>query len=805
MPGTHAPRDRDERRPRWQRIGSRPIVAAALGGLALAAAGIAAIGPARTEQATYAWPPSPLPASRPASGWYSPLPLLNRVPETLSVRLPCDLAPPLPGAAPIVVATARDSRGQPALHVSQSAGVVQVAVGSRELARAPWPGSCPLRIVAADGELRVGDATVPLRLGTLDEMPVITGLFTTLDLGVGAAPEVILRTRPYATAATATQAVAAGLAVALILAFLAVAGVVRLPRMRSTGPVFRRVWAEREVSDAVVAAAVLSWWVVAPVFSDDGWVWAENLIFHSLGGITTYYDVWGVLSPIGHWLEWPRHWIVGSTSDVVVMRIPSLLAILAAWLVCRWCLHLSVGHRAPPVARWALAGAFVIGTAAWEMTLRPEPFVSLLALLTLAAVLSFVRAPSGAALAGAALCCVLAITAHPAGIVIFAPVFAALPALIAWIRATGRTAVALLGSIVFASFALGLVLFTIDADLSTRLASVEAFREADRHQESWRTEYRRYQFFDSNGGGSPVRRLSLALLVLAALAWLGRWRSRGVRVLAEPARAVALGLVLLAFVTSKWPWHFGTLAPLAAVALGAEAARLILAPAGRVRSIISLGLVVTAFVWAWQAPDGLSALDLQTFDWQRVFNNWTMLVVLGAGVATSWIWLHLRRSHRRLILPALPGVALAGAALLVVALTTIFLGIDAARAPWSLPRQNLEALAGGESCGVAHQLQGDPTVAHRLADGAPSLLAPAAALYFPCATLPDVRGGVLEVPALFAFQGDPWPITELDGPFAAVADLYPLTAIAYGPGGIAVHSVEQDVPGFTRLDARRLE
>jgi hypothetical protein len=438
------------------------------------------------------------------------------------------------------------------------------------------------------------------------------------------------------------------------------------------------------------------------------------------------------------------------------------------------------------------------------MTVRPEPIISLLVLWSLAAVLAFVRAPRPAPLVLAAPPIVLAVTTHPAGIVAAAPLLAAAPAIIGWLRTAGRNAVAALGVVAVSAAAIGLLAFVRGADLGTRLDAGRVFQEADRHKvPPWR-EYVRYELFDQYGGGSAARRLSLALLILVGLAWLLRPRRRTDGILAEPARAVAIALGLLAFVSSKWPWHFGTLAAIGAVAAGTEAARLRLAPGQLLRVAGSSAAVAGAAIYAWLAPDGWSPLDLQELEWSVVFNGWTLgaYAVLGA-VAVS-LALRLPRSPAGATLSALPGWTLAATSVVVVALTASLLIVDAAESPWSPARQNLEALGGRSSCGLGNQLHGDPRIVEQLR-AQPTLLAPAVAPYLPCAASPQIDRGVVEVPALFAWQGGPWPITEPDGPYAAIPDLYRLDALARWPHGVRVKAVVRRIPGYRRIDATRIE
>jgi hypothetical protein len=511
------------------------------------------------------------------------------------------------------------------------------------------------------------------------------------------------------------------------------------------------------------------------------------------------------------------------------------------------------------------------------MTLRLEPVVSLLTLCGLAAVLSFIRAPRFAPLTIALPAAVLAATAHPAGTVSAAPVLVSLPYVGRWLRSHGARIIPLLAALLSATLALALVLFTLDADLRTRLDDARIVRAGDLHSQPWWHEYMRYTNFDGFGGGTAIRRLSLALLLLSTLSALTRRRLGHAGTSTTPGYTVAIGLGLLAFVPSKWPWHFGTLTAVGAVAMAAELAHLISSSRAPstwpLRQLAALLAVSTACLWAWWGPIAGSPLELQTIRWSDAFNRYPWLIGVPAivcaavisevwqvrrrrdratwaraalwtlfGVATVWVWWHPGPSLLHLgtttwrdgfngrswvaVVPAFMLVAAAGArrrgprtrgvwvastvawtipvaSLAFVGITIAGLSLDASRSNWSPARQNLQVLTGRTNCGLADVFAGQ--VANTMADRSTATLpVPSLALFFPCATIPRIRNGVVQLPNLVAYEGVPWPLQVRDGPFAAVDDLYTTRKIAQGPRDVEVLEVRKNLPDFTRSDAVRV-
>jgi arabinosyltransferase C len=177
-----------------------------------------------------------------------------------------------------------------------------------------------------------------------------------------------------------------------------------------------------------------------------------------------------------------------------------------------------------------------------------------------------------------------------------------------------------------------------------------------------------------------------------------------------PATVLAVGLLLLVLTPSKWPSHFGALAGFAAVAFGAEAARLRHEGLRAVRwhawPVFALVAASAVAAWSWWTRQQWNVIDLRTLDWHPAFEDRIPIaqlaallpfLALGAVVVVALV------RHRRDRLPRAPwAVAAWTGPLLVVPLvvfTVAVLVADAAKTDgWTLTRQNL---GGSTECGLA--------------------------------------------------------------------------------------------------------
>jgi hypothetical protein len=696
----------------------RTRIALVLALVALVAAVVGAVGPAAKVRTTYSWPPTVLPAGKPTRFWYSPLLLIRHAPESIAAELPCSRPQPLPAAGrPLtVLTTARNPEVAGGLSVTQVGTRLVFTVGDQTLERASLGEvagrACSYRLRIEDDAWTVeGGANGASSGGTLDAMPVVTGLFSALDLRSRSAPLIKVTTTIHATRVTKRQELAWAIAVLGIVASLVLVTLKRRPRRFLPGrDAFRAASKQAHPADAVVAIVLLGWLVLSPVFWDDGWVVARERAFSASRGFSTYFDAFGVNLPLDYWVEWLQHWITQSSTAVPLMRLPALVCLAVVWVLCRWSFVQIAGTRssAGDVAIWALTAAFLAEAFAWGMTLRPEPVTALLATSVMACALLFRERASAGPVAIAAVLVPLALTAHHTGVVSLAPVIAVAPQLVRW----GRAARATFLTIITASFALLVVLAFVGSDITQRVADARTSKESGITQ-SWRDELQRYTILSDFPFSTPLRRGSVALIALALLAYIVRRRRTHRPLLDLPAITLAISLALLLFTTSKLPWHFGALIGITALAVAAETLRLreeaSLLRGWRGRWLVVIGAAILVAAWSWGPRTSWNPVDLRTIAWTPALESvlpyallavlLPLIVLFGATFADAIRGeaLGTSRSAGRTASWTAPLLA---APLIVY--TVGVLVADFAKTPsWTLTRQNLGSLVGRKGCGLA--------------------------------------------------------------------------------------------------------
>ena len=702
----------------------RPHLPLALAALALVLAAIGAFGPAERLQSQYSWPPRELPTAKPASLWFTPLLLVRHEPQRLAVNLPCSLPRKLPGARePLtVLATAREPHRTGGLIVARRAAELTISIGDTNLHRLELEGrtssgdgaSCAYRLALSEGRWSLEGG--PGRLsetGSIEAMPTVSGLFSALDLSLEGAPSIELVTTVHTTRTSARQKVAwiAGL-VAALAALMLVSKDGWHRRSRPRASMVHAVWSRLRIVDGIVGVLLGAWWILSPVFYDDGWVLARQRNFRESGGFSAYYTSFGVNLPLDYWLEWLEHWLFQTTSSVLVLRLPALVCLAATWAVCRWILQ-RVSSEADAGSRfplWALGSAFAVSAMAWGMTLRPEPVLALLVTGVLACMIRFVDRGSTTPVVIASLLVVLALSAHPAGVAALAPIVVATPRLSRWARPRLKA----IGTIVAASAALLTTLATVGSDFEQRRADTSSLRTYGDETAGWRAELSRYDQLSQSPYGAPLRRESVALIALAVIAFLLRRRSdRSGPLLDLPAAALGTGLVLFLATPSKWPWHFGALIGLTAVAVGSETIRLVATAQQTkrwsVRPLLVIAAATLAAAWSWFPRLAWADLDLRTLDWTlELESSITLAKIAGSvPVVVLGVLAVMELGHGRSIRAVPWRTAALTAPILALPLIAFTVGVlltDSVKTgSWTLARQNVATLLGGAGCGLADE------------------------------------------------------------------------------------------------------
>ena len=705
------------------RASRRVRLAQALASVALLAALLGALGPAEHLRTKYSWPPKPLPVATPSKAWYTPLLLIRHEPEAISARLPCALPRALPAAAtPVtVLATARLPRANGGLAVTRVRDQLVVRVGDKTITRVGLPSrptgdrQCAYVLRIADDRWSIeGGPSNVADEGALERRPIVSGLFSELDLGTGAPLAIDVTTAVHAARTTVRQAIAWAVAILALVAALLLVAVEGRPRWSwvAATSLVRRAIGQARPADAVVAAVLLGWWVIAPAFYDDGWVIARQTEFSTTRGFSNYYNVLGTNLPNGYWLEWAQHWLTQSSSALLILRVPALLCLAATWILCRWVLARALAPfpGRDRTALWALTSGFLVGALAWGMTLRPEPATALLVTGVLACMVRFVERETVAPVAVAAVLVPLAVTGHHAGVVSLAPVLVVAPKLVPWARRQLPAA----ATIVVATAALFAVLAFVGSDAGQRRTDAQAARAFASSPASWHNEAVRYaNLLLDTQYSTPLRRASVALIGLAVLAFVMRRRRAGRALLDIPATTLAVGLFLLIATPSKWAWHFGALLGIAALAVAAETARLrdeaARSPGWRAWPFLAIGVAIVAAAWSWSPRNSWGLLDLRTLDWTLGLERWLPISTLAVALpllllvgATLVAVTRGRRRQAREIPWRVASWTAAALAAPLIAFTAAILVADTAKtSSWTLARQNIETLWANPGCGLA--------------------------------------------------------------------------------------------------------
>lgn len=670
---------------------SRPSALIVLGFGALLLTVGYGLAPVQQQRHIFEWSPSSLASERAVA----PLALAHGEPDAVTVTLPCDVPGSgfssmnvwawwsAPGAehSPLQYQGFEDS-----LELRYSGSEFKASVAGRDVAAIGVTSSpgCLLRAEYEDGllTLRSGDVVSATAVGRFRlAEAALTG---------PAASDPATRVQVITHAVGSSPSTVQWVLLVGATGMLLVLGreLLRPRRGRAASRV-----AITGVDIAVIGVLVL-WWLLAPVNIDDGWTGAMQRRYGAYGDFSWIFTS-GSAAPMGYWLNWIQNLWLSLFDGPALMRLPALGLGTAGWLVLR-----RVAARAKVPGNggsvWVMAGVYSTGFLAWGMTVRPEPFVVLIVAASLGWAVRATQEPSVRVLVWWGVTIALGLSAHPTGLLVLAPVIAAAPATWRRIRAD-RDRTEPVAAVILGTAALTGLLVFLDSNLAGLLERVATARATGPHTQSVLEELNRYSFMGRTPYATIVGRVTVALVVSAAVAFLfGRARAR-IHRLAGATIVASLGL--LALIPSKWPVHFaGLIGPLAlfvSLEVRWRARRRIRA------STVVVGAVAGALVvHAWSVNLPWNAFDLIRLRWWPGLDLssavvWLVLVLV--AVTTMWVGRHLAGTAPEALLAVMTALAVGYTAVVPAADAVITAG-------WNPTRGRVESLIGSHDCGLADRV-----------------------------------------------------------------------------------------------------
>ena len=658
---------------------------------------------------------------------------------------------------PLVSATLADMRSQDCRDIvvhADSDAVTAEFVGLTASASQSDSGSAALMGTTKGRESQTYSA---------DQRPQVTGLFTDLSGPASQVPglraHVTIDSR-YSTAPTILKWLVLIVGIVCTLLSLSALAVLDSTDGRKHRRIFPARWWRLNARDYVVIGALIIWHFIGPNTSDDGYLLTMSRVAQNSEYTANYFRWFGAPeAPFGWYYE-----VFGLMSHISLaspwVRIPALLCGIASWLIVSHEVLPRLGRAAisRPVVGWTAAFVFLASWFPFDNGLRPEPIIALGALLTWCSV---ERAIATGRILPAAIACFIgafSLAAGPTGLLAVAALIAgARPIILALIkraRAIGGgfwSYAALLAPVLAAGT---FVIFVVFSNLTLRAFSDSSkMKTALGPSAHWYNEIDRYSsLFAFSADGSIARRFAVLAMILgmvvSAAVLIRKSRIPGTAV--GPARRIVgitfASLVFLMFTPTKWTHHFGVFAGLAAAlaAIAAIAASNQAMHSRRNRTLFAAlvlfiaGLAFTApnsyyYASAWGMPWGVGQVNVG-FSLSNALLYVSLLLLLLA------LWFHFRepftgtdphdpddiadsntrtdgtgnvngeasQADRRWYRRAAGSVAgaplayVAAAVVIFELVTAAFAAVNQSSS-FSVPRSNIEALA-GKQCGMADKV-----------------------------------------------------------------------------------------------------
>lgn len=758
-----------------------------------------------------------------SSSGFTPLLLAAHVPERIKARWTCYITR---GKAEMeepfdLISTSNDSTNPRGLRVvAVNSGAYEVFVRGQVIAHLSSADirsdeSCVYEVLidrAGRWVLRRANETIASASG---ELPVVTGISTDLNAASfepGSFISLDIRTIAHGPSASVPRAVSriagavlVGASIILLVATSSV-GVIRRTRRAQTGAYGIRARHEtRWLDHAIVITVLLAWWLVGPAFFDDGWILADMTNFDSDGIFASYYDTFNAAIPLGYAHYLLMRLFASVSTAFLWLRVPALLAGLGTWLIVRSTVDRGVRalrSTAGLGTHMATASVFLLSWISWNNTLRPEPLLALLVAVSLWVSVQYVDQPNPRYLLAGSMTVALSMSIHPAGLVSLAGLMVATPEVLAWLKRHRPDGLYWLGIAALVGIAILVLAVWTVGDAGFWWRSVSILSTEEHHSSGLRDELARYQGLFLNGLGNSSRQLVVFLPLMAPIMFLLRRH----RMPKSPANVAVLAYVaaclLLTLTQSKWIWHFGSLAPLAATAIGIETHRWwierewhtvkLFGPIIVLTGVLALVTVAWSHGLYWNVIElgPLGQLD-RSHGLVGVLTSHPILALAAALVMLTMVRLTLswRTSSGWSIKTALfeasicltPAAAMVAVALSVGAFWATGFSTSS---EWSLARQNVDELS-SQNCGLADTLhlvdpdssKPDSSLQMFLDEQTgPVLVAPQIRMYFPCIRQPAIQNGTAEIPRVIISSGG-WPNGLAGSPYYHLDDVAVLQPI----------------------------
>ncbi|HEX7661136.1 MAG TPA: arabinosyltransferase domain-containing protein [Pseudonocardiaceae bacterium] len=674
-------------------------------------------------------------------------PLAGYQPTSLDASVPCAVARGLSdrvrGGQAVLFATTPPSSQYgniDGLSVQVHQGQITVTDSSQQIATTPIPaGTCTLAVHSDGVSTTVRMDSRVLASLDYDARPQVVGVYSDLNSRTDNVAGLAVNIQPDTRYQTTAAALKIAAMLVAILCFVGAGIALHAIDRRATGRKLKLVpkgWWRPTGRDGAVIGALIIWWLIGTVTSDDGYILTMARNEATTGYIANVYRWFDTPeAPFGWFYELYARWVLVSTATPWV-RLPALLMGVSSWLLISREVLPRLGRqvRRSRAASWAGAATFLAFWLPYDNGLRPESVVVIWTLLAVCAVERTIATqrllPAALGLFAAA----FALAATPTGLIAVAPFLAGARPLFKLVRRRARdfgwvpvlAPMAASGTIVLVAVFANQTMRSVFDSTKVRTSIGPAV--------NWYQEIERYQMLFSNSAdGSLARRFPVLLIILCLVTCLVVLLKRGKIPGAAlgPSRRLLgttiLSFALLALTPTKWTHHFGafaalggSLAALCALATSASVLR-----SRRNRALFTAGLLIIAslastgpnawwYVSGWGSPWFDKPPSIAGHSASSVLDILALIALIIAGVE------HLRGDlpsrnvkpgltpGRRLRMASAP-IALIAGVLVIAEVANFVWGIHKEWDSYSMGKDNVLQLA-GKSCGLSDyvNVESDP-------------------------------------------------------------------------------------------------